>query len=99
MVPSSTQQWSNMSGDDMFCAAEVAVWDDQIKVYEEKKVGTLKRAKIEEAGKEIFALHKPVATLRDPELVKLIEYHTGSPSSKQGAKAKEVFLWTIILND
>ena len=73
MVPSSTQQWSNMSGDDMFCAAEVAVWDDQINVLEEKKAGSLKQAKIEEAGKEIFALHKPVATIQDPELVKLIK--------------------------
>ena len=67
----------HVTGDDMFCAAEVAVWDNQIKVLEEKKAGTLKRAKIEEAGKEIFALNKPVATLRGPELTKLIEWHPG----------------------
>ena len=63
----------HITGDDMFCAAEVAVWDNQIKVLEEKKAGTLKRAKIELSGKEICVLNKPVATLRDPELANLIE--------------------------
>ena len=89
----------HVTGDDMFRAAEVAVWDRRINVLEVKKAAGLKRRKVEEAGKAIFALNKPVATMKDSELAKLIEWHEGIPTSKQGTKAIKASLWTTIVND
>ena len=42
----------HVTGDDMFCAAEVAVWDDRIKILEEQDV--LSEQQLKRRAKRFF---------------------------------------------
>ena len=87
---------THVTADDFFCAAEVPVWDANIKVMGVRKTECAWLEKVSKEGKAVLELGKPISALLKSELTKMLECYTGDTDEQQGLKSEKDTKWREI---